>query len=41
MDNKYITSFCNYVLLYVAHAFFFLEDTKFFLPLEDVMKNEK
>ena len=31
--------FFNNTLLYVAYICFFLEDTKFFLPLEDVMKN--
>jgi hypothetical protein len=26
-------------LLYIAHILFYIEDTNFFLPLEQIMKN--
>lgn len=38
--RRYITDFYNQTLLYVASILFFLEDTRFFLPLENIMKNE-
>jgi hypothetical protein len=30
----------NYGLMYVAFIFFYLEDTQFLLPLEDIMNSE-